>query len=120
MGQGTPSNLNKQGLLGDRKPNGSNKKEKKFESAAPQAQVGRKQRKQKGLDADSRLPGATPHTKCHLWLLKLECVKDYLLMKEELVSNQERHKPQVNDLKGSPMSVGNLEELIDENHMVVS
>ena len=51
-------------------------------------------------------------------------------MKEELVSNQERLKPQeekveedkskVNDLKGSPMSVGNLEELIDENHMIVS
>ena len=51
-------------------------------------------------------------------------------MKEELVSNQERHKPQeekgkedkskVNDLKGSPMSDGNLEELIDENHMIVS
>ena len=51
-------------------------------------------------------------------------------MKEELVSNQERLKPQeekveedkskVNDLKGSPMSVGNLEELINENHMIVS
>ena len=72
----------------------------------------------------------TPHTKCRLWLLKLERVKEYLLRKEELVSNQERHKPQeekakedkskVNDLKGSPISVGNLEELIDENHMIVS
>ena len=51
-------------------------------------------------------------------------------MKEELVSNQERLKPQeekveedkskVDDLKGSPMSVGNLEELRDENHMIVS
>ena len=51
-------------------------------------------------------------------------------MKEELVSNQERLIPQeekaeedkskVNDLKGSPMSVVNLEELIDENHMIVS
>ena len=46
------------------------------------------------------------------------------------MSNQERLKPQeekveedkskVNDLKGSPMSVGNLEEFIDENHMIVS
>ena len=120
MGQGTSSSLNRQGLPGDRKPNGSNKNEKKFKPAAPQARVGRKQQKQKGPDADSQLPSVTPHTKCHLWLLKLERVKDYLLMKEELVSNQERHKPQFNDLKGSPMSVGNLEELIDENHMVVS
>ena len=46
------------------------------------------------------------------------------------MSNQERLKSQeekveedkskVNDLKGSPMSVGNLEELIDENHVIVS
>ena len=46
------------------------------------------------------------------------------------MSNQERHKPQeekaeedkskVNDLKGSPISVGNLEELIEVNHVIVS
>ena len=51
-------------------------------------------------------------------------------MEEEFISNQERLKPQkekaeedrskVNDLKGSPVSVGNLEELIDENHGIVS
>lgn len=51
-------------------------------------------------------------------------------MEEEFVSNQERLKPQeekteedrskVDDLRGSPMSVGNLEELIDENHAIVS
>ena len=130
MGQGTPGGLNRQGLPGDRKPDGSDKKEKKFEPAAPPARGGRKQRKQKGPDAASRLPGVTPHTKCRLRLLKLERVKDYLLMEEEFVSNQERLKPQeekaeedrskVDDLRGSPMSVGNLEELIDENHAIVS
>lgn len=46
------------------------------------------------------------------------------------MANQERLKPQeekaeedrskVDDLRGSPMSVGNLEELIDENHAIVS
>lgn len=51
-------------------------------------------------------------------------------MEEEFVANQERLKPQeekteedrskVDDLRGSPMSVGNLEELIDENHAIVS
>ena len=45
MGQGTPSGLIQQGLPGDRKPNGSNKKEKKFKSAVPPTQVGRKQLK---------------------------------------------------------------------------
>ncbi|KAJ6329736.1 hypothetical protein OIU77_011244 [Salix suchowensis] len=129
MGQGPSGGLNRQ-LPGDRKQNGSDKKDKKFEPAAPPARVGRKQRKQKGSEAAARLPTVTPLTKCKLRLLKLERIKDYLLMEEEFVANQERLKPQeekaeedrskVDDLRGSPMSVGNLEELIDENHAIVS
>ncbi|KAL3359009.1 hypothetical protein AABB24_015864 [Solanum stoloniferum] len=128
MGQGTPGGLNRQ-PPGDRKNDGD-KKEKKFEPAAPPARVGRKQRKQKGPEAAARLPTVTPLTKCKLRLLKLERIKDYLLMEEEFVANQERLKPQeekteedrskVDDLRGSPMSMGNLEELIDENHAIVS
>ncbi len=51
-------------------------------------------------------------------------------MEEEFEAGQERLTPQeyknkwdrskVDDLKGSPMSVGNLEEIIDENHAIVS
>merc|ERR1719433_2079182 len=58
----------------------------------------------------------TPHTKCRLRLLKQERIKDYLLMEEEFIRNQERLKPQeekneeerskVDDLRGTPMSVG--------------
>merc|ERR1711899_413263 len=72
----------------------------------------------------------TPHTKCRLRLLKQERIKDYLLMEEEFIRNQERLKPQeekheeertkVDELRGSPMSVGNLEEIIDDNHAIVS
>lgn len=130
MGQGTPGGLNRQGPGGDRKGDGADKKDKKFEPAAPPARVGRKQRKQKGPEAAARLPTVTPLSKCKLRLLKLERIKDYLLMEEEFVTNQERLKPQeekaeedrskVDDLRGSPMSVGNLEELIDENHAIVS
>ena len=36
----------------------------------------------------------TPHTRCRLKLLKLERIKDYLLMEEEFIRNQERLKPQ--------------------------
>jgi 26S proteasome regulatory subunit T2 len=62
--------------------------------------------------------------------LKLERIKDYLLMEEEFIQNQERLKPQeekheeerskVDDLRGSPMAVGSLEEIIDDNHAIVS
>merc|ERR1719492_384383 len=72
----------------------------------------------------------TPHTKCRLRLLKQERIKDYLLMEEEFIRNQERLKPQeekneeerskVDDLRGTPMSVGSLEEIIDDNHAIVS
>ncbi|KAM0970643.1 hypothetical protein ACFX13_018938 [Malus domestica] len=71
-----------------------------------------------------------PATKCKLWLLKLERIKDYLLMEEEFVTNQGWFEPhvekveedisKVDDLRGSSMSVGNLEDLIDENHAIVS
>merc|ERR1711915_344825 len=59
-----------------------------------------------------------------------ERIKDYLLMEEEFIRNQERLKPQeekqeeerskVDGLRGTPMSVGTLEEIIDDNHAVVS
>ncbi len=75
-------------------------------------------------------PWFTPATKCKLRLLKLDRVKDYLLMEEEFVAGQERLKPhedkneedqsKVDNLRGSSMSVGNLEEIIDENHAIVS
>jgi 26S proteasome regulatory subunit T2 len=51
-------------------------------------------------------------------------------MEEEFLKNQERLKPQeeknaeertkVDDLRGSPMHVGTLEEIIDDNHAIVS
>uniref|UniRef100_A0A2I2Y982 AAA+ ATPase domain-containing protein n=1 Tax=Gorilla gorilla gorilla TaxID=9595 RepID=A0A2I2Y982_GORGO len=91
--------------------------------------VGKKKKKTKGPDAASKLPLVTPHTQCQLKLLKLERIKDYLLMEEEFIRNQEQMKPleekqeekrsKVDDLRGTPMSVGILEEIIDDNHAIV-
>ena len=51
-------------------------------------------------------------------------------MEEEFIKNQERLKPQeekheeerskVDELRGTPMAVGSLEEIIDDNHAIVS
>ena len=56
--------------------------------------------------------------------------KDYLMLEEEFIQNQERLKPKedkedeektkLEELRGSPMDVGSLEEFIDENHCIVS
>lgn len=42
----------------------------------------------------TQLPVITPNAKCKLRLLKLERVKDWLLMEEEFVQTQEQLKPQ--------------------------
>jgi len=106
-------------------------KKKKFEPPVPPPRVGKRQRKRGGAGAlGAKLPTITPTARCRLRLLKLERVKDWLLMEEEFVANQEVLRPseerteedrtKVDELRGSPLSVGTLEEMIDENHAIVS
>jgi 26S proteasome regulatory subunit T2 len=62
--------------------------------------------------------------------LKQNRIKDYLLLEQEFITNQERLKPhdeqdkeereKVEEIRGRPMVVGNLEEVIDDNHAIVS
>jgi len=104
------------------------KEKKKFEAPIP-TRVGKKKRT-KGPDTVNKLPTVTPYTKCRLRLLKSERIKDFLLMEEEYIKNQERMNPQedkneeerskIEEVRGSPMAVGSLEEIIDENHAIVS
>lgn len=104
---------------------------KKWEPPLP-TRVGKKKKK-RGPDASSKLPAVHPTTRCRLRLLKMERIKDYLLLEEEFIVNQERLKPEaareekneedrtrVDDLRGSPMAVGTLEEIIDDDHAIIS
>ncbi|CAG8482561.1 1813_t:CDS:2 [Ambispora gerdemannii] len=112
---------------GNKKDDQNKNKKKKWEPPLP-TRVGKKKRR--GVDATSKLPAVFPTTRCRLKLLKMERIKDYLLLEEEFVQNQERLKPQeekaqeertrVDDLRGSPMGVGTLEEIIDDDHAIVS
>merc|ERR1711939_1233344 len=104
------------------------KKPKKRHEHAPLTRVGKK--KKKGATKNAKTPAIYPTQKCRLRLLKLERVKDYLLMEEEFVKNQERLKPtednakeelnKVDELRGTPMGVSTLEEMIDDTHAIVS
>jgi len=118
------------GNNGGEKDNDKKEPEKrKYEPPAAPVRMGRKKKK-RGPESAFKLPSVTPHTRCKLKLLKLERIKDYLLMEEEYIQNQERLKPQeeknleerskVDDIRGSPMGVGTLEEIIDENHAILS
>ncbi|KAI9492896.1 26S proteasome subunit P45 [Zychaea mexicana] len=111
----------------DKKKDKDKDKKKKWEPPVP-THVGR--RKKRGPDTSSKLPQVFPNTRCRLKTLKMERIKDYLLLEEEYVQNQERLKPaeerdqeertRVDDLRGSPMAVGTLEEIIDDDHVIVS
>lgn len=87
-------------------------------------------KKKKGPIGAAKLPSVYPTTRCKLKMLKLERIKDHLLLEEEFVQNQERLKPiddkiaeersKVDEMRGSPMGVGTLEEIIDDDHAIVS
>lgn len=89
-----------------------------------------RRRKKKGPSSAVKIPQVFPTSKCKLRLLKLERIKDYLLMEQEFIQNQEIRRPReendeserakVDDLRGTPLSVGTLEEMIDDNHCIVS
>ncbi|RHZ32696.1 hypothetical protein DYB26_011071 [Aphanomyces astaci] len=124
MGQG------QSGLPGSKKGDKKDEppKKKKFEPRG--GAITRKRKKKKGPSAATRIPAVFPTAKCKLRLLKLERIKDFLLMEEEFIKNQEVMKPKqekdeeerskVDDLRGTPMGVGTLEEMIDDNHAIVS
>jgi len=107
----------------DKKPDGTQKKK-------PTAPTVAKRRRKKGPAPVAKTPQVFPTAKCKLRLLKLERIKDFLLMEQEFIQNQELLRPReekeeterktVDDLRGTPISVGTLEEMIDENHAIVS
>ena len=128
MGEGGPPSGNN----GDKDKNdadGEKKKKKKRFEPRPANRQGRRRRR-KGPSGINKTPTITPNSKCKLRLLKLERVKDYLLMEAEFIRNHEVFKPheehdqeereKLEEIRGSPLSVGNLEELIDDNHAIVS
>ena len=92
--------------------------------------LGKKKKKKKGVETASKLPTITPTTKCLLRMRKAERIKDYLLMEEEYIKTQNANKEPDNAkedeekntidlLRGSPVIIGTLEEIITEDHAIV-
>ncbi|KAJ6141108.1 hypothetical protein N7497_012001 [Penicillium chrysogenum] len=113
----------------------------------PTTRLGKKKRKAAGPSTASKLPDIYPTSRCKLRYLRMQRVHDHLLLEEEYVENMERmrkakaratqdpakgggdldvmdrnadERSRVDDMRGSPMGVGNLEELIDDDHAIVS
>ncbi|TAQ84495.1 hypothetical protein B7494_g7184 [Chlorociboria aeruginascens] len=114
----------------------------------PTTRIGRKKRKAAGPNASAKLPPVYPTSRCKLRYLRMQRIHDHLLLEEEYVENQERlrkakaakeggapatvggdfdaldrnadERGRVDDMRGSPMGVGTLEEMIDDDHAIVS
>lgn len=103
--------------------------EKRHEPPIPPS-FGKKPRRNKGPESAAKLPTVTPTRNCRLKLQKLERIRDYLLIEEEFLAKalprkhvqhkNEQEKSKVEEIRGSPMLVGSLEEIIDDGHAIVS
>jgi 26S proteasome regulatory subunit T2 len=128
---------------------GSVQKKPKYEPPPrPTIRIGRKKRRAAGPNASAKLPNIYPNSRCRLRYLRMQRINDHLLLEEEYVENQEvlrkakaassaapasavsaeadvvdrnaDERGRVDDMRGSPMGVGNLEEMIDDDHAIVS
>jgi len=114
----------------------SNPNDKKWEP--PVAPTIGKKKKRKGPEAATKLPRITPTKACLLKQLRLERCKDWLLVEEEFLTSISNKKNEsttmedgglsqyeaeirkVDNLRGMPMTVGTLEEIVDDQHAIVS
>lgn len=128
---GDPSDNNNSSNSNDKEKD--KKKKKRFEprpNANNASTRADRRRRRKGPSGLSKTPTIAPSSKCKLRMLKLEKVKDFLLLEAEFIKNHEVFKPheehdqeereKLELLRGSPMQVGSLEEIIDDNHAIVS
>eukprot|EP00758_Cryptobia_borreli_P002815 Tbor_TRINITY_DN3310_c0_g1::TRINITY_DN3310_c0_g1_i1::g.23501::m.23501/K03062/PSMC1, RPT2; 26S proteasome regulatory subunit T2 len=110
--------------------------EKKWEP--PVAPTIGKKKKRRGPEVATRMPKILPSKSCMLKQLRLERCKDWLLVEEEFLNAiaQQREKNQnveegemshyeselrkVEGIRGTPLCVGTLEEMIDDQHAIVA
>jgi 26S proteasome regulatory subunit T2 len=97
-------------------PNQQKKNEEKKQIKKPDTsnmKLGKKKKKNKGVDVASKLPTVVPNSKCLLRMRKYERIKDYLLMEEEFVKSQSKYKTEdekaeeeknlIDIIRGSPI-----------------
>ena len=87
----------------------------------------RKRKRVRESKVATKPPQVYPAVKCKLRLLKLRKVLEYLQVEDNLLAMQDldtktqhAEKNLVNQVRGSPLDIGTLEEFIDDNHVIVS
>lgn len=112
----------------------------------------KKKNKKKSNSNELDLPKILPNTRCKLKKLRMERVKDHLLIEQEFVSNKEQMEQAANPsadtedldldnieqiaqmnngkineellkleaIRGSPLYIGTLEEMVDDDHAIIT
>ncbi|KAF7123648.1 hypothetical protein RHSIM_Rhsim12G0148400 [Rhododendron simsii] len=82
------------------------------------------QQKKKGFELELLLPTLTPLADCKLKFSQLEYIKEFLIIEQLFIVEQENvfeeYKEDIDHIRGSPMLVGSLMELIDKKHAIAS
>ena len=89
-----------------------------------------KKRKCKGSSTIEKIPVVMPHCSSKLRQLQVDKINDYLLLEEEYIDQSqllqldeekiEEEMKLIETIRGSTMVVGSLEEIIDDDHAIVS
>ena len=77
----------------NKKDEDADKKKKKRFEPRPRATGARRRKRRQGPSGIQRVPTVLPTSKCKLRMMKLERVKDFLLMEQEFIRNHEVFKP---------------------------
>ena len=122
--------------MGQSQTKPGNKDKKRWE--APTAPTLTHRKKKKGLDTKERLPKVFPSRTCKLKMLRLQRIQDYLLVEEEylnalqrqidrselqnedLLSHFDSEIKRMEEIRGTPLEVASLQEMIDDNHGIIS
>lgn len=89
----------------------------------------RRKKKVKDLKNKTNLPNFAPQLKCKLRMLKLQKIKAFMSIEDDLltlcdacIENETRNlnKAKMDSFRGSPLAVGTLEEFISESTVIVS
>lgn len=90
----------------------------------------RRPQRKTGPKVAVKLSSSTPTAKFRVRMIKLERVKDYILMEEKFGTNQKNYKPrekrnedhpvEMEDDRGTPVGVCTLKEILDDGHAIVS
>ncbi|KAK8815410.1 hypothetical protein WA158_003622 [Blastocystis sp. Blastoise] len=108
--------------------------EQKKEKDGTSQTIKHMKKQKQGVGLANKIPQVVPNVKCKLRLAQLQKMHDYLLLENEFIKNQAISKQNYNkknkksdekeltvaDIRGMPLNIGEVEEILDESHAIIT